>query len=730
MDEKERQELDLEDIIKEFGGTPRREEPKEELAEPVVEEIEPVAEPEVSVIPEEPEETEELEDLEDLPWPAPKWEQPEDLQATRRMEPVQPQQMEAEITGDTIRLDVLGDDLMERAQKMRAEDTDEEKIWEPGDTIHAGIFPEQWEKGDTIHREPFSENWEPEYEQPIGEYVPPQPIQFPRSRLRELKSKLVAGPEKRYYELAERGVGKLQAVIFLSLLVALIAAASTVMYAFGAVQEDRMRLMVFGQFLSLLIAALLGSFQLIEGIADLGKKKFSLNTMLVFTFLVCCIDGIVCLKQIRVPCCAAFSLQVTMSLWSTYQRRNRELSQLDTMRKATRLDAMAAYPDYLDGKTGLLRKEGQVEDFMDHYRSSCMPEKTLHTYSFVATCIALAVGVAAGVMRGFSAGTQVAAVSLLVAMPATAFVCHSRPAWLLERRLHRLGTVLCGWQGIEGLCGKTVFPLTFADMYPAEAVRLNGVKYFGSREPEQVVAYAAAVIEAEGSGLTGLFAQILDAHNGRHFDAYALEHYENGGVSGVVEEETVLLGSASFMKDMEVEVPESAKMGYAIYVAIGGELCGLFAVNYEKNQAVTAGLTTLSNYKNLECALISDDFMLTHGFLRNRFGIKPKRFLLPDYAVREQLRQKELGGDAQTLLMTTALGLAPMAFGVTGARALRNASRMGTVLHIVGGAIGLAIMVLLVVLGALQLITPANMFLYQLVWMIPALLITEWTRSV
>ena len=36
--------------------------------------------------------------------------------------------------------------------------------------------------------EPYSSKWEPEYEQPIGEYVPPQPIQFqPRSKIRELK---------------------------------------------------------------------------------------------------------------------------------------------------------------------------------------------------------------------------------------------------------------------------------------------------------------------------------------------------------------------------------------------------------------------------------------------------------------------------------------------------------------------------------------------------------------
>jgi len=39
-------------------------------------------------------------------------------------------------------------------------------------------------------------------------------------------------------------------------------------------------------------------------------------------------------------------------------------------------------------------------------------------------------------------------------------------------------------------------------------------------------------------------------------------------------------------------------------------------------------------------------------------------------------------------------------------------------------------MLVLVLLGALHLLTPANMFLYQLIWMIPALLITEWARAV
>lgn len=722
MDEKERQEFNLEDIIKEFGGTPRMEEPEERPEEVPAEEPEEIVED----TPEEPEELLEEGPLEEeLPWWMPAREEPADLQETRRMEPVRSEEPEAEMSGDTIRLDGLRNEISNRVQKqVSMEDTQVARSWNPEDTIH---------------NEPFSEHWEPEYEQPMGEYIPPQPIQFhPRSRLRELKKKLIAGPEKRFYELTEKGVGKLQAAIFLSLLVVLISAVSTAMYAFGVVQENRIRLMVFSQFLALLVSALLGSFQLIEGFADLSKKKFTLNTLLAITFFVCCADGILCLHQIRVPCCAAFSLEVTMSLWSTYQRRIKEMSQMDTMRKATRLDGVAACSDYLDGKKGLLRTEGQVEDFMDHYDTPCRPEKQLNTYSFIAVLLAFAIGIAGGIMTGLSdgvlagisAGVQVTAVSLLAAVPATAFICHSRPAWILERRLHKLGTVLCGWQGIEGLSGNALFPLTYDDLYPAGTVRLNGVKYFGSREPDLVVAYAAAVITADGTGLADLFTHVLDTHNGRHYDAYNLQHYENGGVLGVVEGETVLIGSVSFMKDMGVEIPENARLGSAVYVAIDKELSGLFAVSYEKSQSAAAGLTTLNSYRGLQCVLTSNDFMLTHGFLQNKFGIKTKRFLLPEHQVREQLRQKALEENTPALMMTTALGLAPLAYGVTGARVLKNTCRMGTVLHIIGGAVGLAIMILLVVLGALELLTPANMFLYQLVWIIPALLITEWTRSI
>jgi hypothetical protein len=315
-------------------------------------------------------------------------------------------------------------------------------------------------------------------------------------------------------------------------------------------------------------------------------------------------------------------------------------------------------------------------------------------------------------------------------MPATAFITVSRPFAILERRLHSLGTVLCGWQGIEALCSKAVFPLEHSDLFPSGTIKMNGVKFYGSRLPDQIMAYAAAVIEADGSGIAPLFTQLLESRNGRHYPVEALQAYDNGGIGATVEEESVLVGSLPFLKDMGVEIPEGIRVSHAVCVAIDGEFAGLFALTYERDRSSAAGLSTLCNYRGLKPILLAGDFMLTGGFLRGKFGINPKKVELPEQKVRQALKEKPLAENPQPLVLVTTEGLAPFAYGVTGARALRTACNLGVIIHMIGGILGMAVMLALTLLGALQLLTPANMFLYQMVWLIPAILITEWTRSV
>jgi hypothetical protein len=538
----------------------------------------------------------------------------------------------------------------------------------------------------------------------------------------------VAGPEHRYYALTELGLGKLQMSLVINLLVFALSIGFMALYRWGAFPAERIRLLVFVQFLGMLMSALLGCYRLMDGISDLIKLRFTPNTLLSFTFIACCIDSVLCLQELRCSVSIIFSLEMTMAIWATYNRRNAEIGMMDTLRKAARLDSVVCVADYYQGKPGICTGRGEVEHFMDYYNRPSTPEKVLNWYAFVTLLVSLAAGIMGGVRHGFSTGVQLCATSLLVGMPATAFLSVTRPLAILEKRLHRLGAVLCGWKGVRAAVHKAAYPLEDKDLFPAGAVRLNGMKFYGDLNSDLVLAYTTAMIKANRGALVSLFSQLLDSRNGFYYTVNGLTSHP-GGITGEIGEDHVMVGTLEFMRNMGVDLTEAKQMDLAVYTAIDGQLAGVFAVNYQKSRSTVAGLRTLCGYPGLTPVVNCEDFILSASFVQKKYGINPRRMAFPSREERREMAMREAGDVDPVIALTTKDGLAPKAFAVTGARVLRSALKVGVAVHMVGGIIGLLAMLALAWVGPQNILTPSTILVYELIWMIPGLLITEWTRT-
>ena len=570
---------------------------------------------------------------------------------------------------------------------------------------------------------------------PVHQEEPPQPKSVileldPKAKLRELKKKLIAGPEKRYYELSELGLGKLQTSVFLNLVIVLLCAGTTTLFAMDLVPQNRLRLVIFSQVLAMLVSALLGSHQMLDGLGDLFKGRFTVNTLLTITFASCCVDAVFGLRDLRVPCCGAFSLEMAMALLARYHRRSTEMAQMDTLRKAIRLHSMVKLPNYYQGKPGILRGYGRVEDFLENYDRPSGPEKFQCVYAFVSLLLCAGIAVFAGLRHGTALAVQIFSTSLLVAVPASYFIALTRPAAILEKRLHMVGTVLCGWKGIKSLRGKAVFPLKDEDLFPQGSSKLNGVKFYGDRDPDEVVSYTASLICQAGGGLEHVFRQLLTSRGGRELPVTNFRDYGEGGIGGEVCGESVLMGTYSFLRDMGVEVPGGSAVNQAVYAAIDGDLCAVVAISYAKMRSSSAGLVSLCSSRKLTPILVGSDFMITADMLREKFGINTRRMGFPAQEERTELASRQIDGDAFASALTTREDLTSFAYAISGARALRVSAVLGTVIHVLGGLLGMVIMLALAYLGSAELLTPTNVLLYQLVWLLPGLLVTEWTRAV
>ena len=653
---------------------------------------------------------------------------------TAEEEPVEEEPQEDVVSDATVRLD----DLSQIPGQQEAVTEDTVQLVEISDavvqnqesvdhTVRLDNLSEVESAEDASVGQPLEEDEEPVTRM---EELHRKPIIFdPRARMRELKRKIIAGPEKRYYELSEKGVAKYHLGLLLCLVVIGLSVGISVCFDTGVISGNRLRFTVFVQVLGLMMGGLLGSGLMIDGIGDLFRGRFTLNTWLAFAFLACCGDSVFCLMEQRVPVCAAFTLEVAMALWAAYHRRITEMGQMDTLRKATRLNALVFEEDFLEDRPAVLKTLGQVEDFMDHFEEVSGPERAQNIYAGVTLLLSIAVAALTAVLNGISMGVQILSTTLLVAVPASFFIAVTRPGAVLERRLHAMGTVLCGWKGTKALCRKCVYPLYDGDIFPSGAAKLNGVKFYGNRNPEQIIAFAAALMRVNGGGLEQIFEDLLISRNGARYEVENVRFYGNGGIGGEILEEPVLMGSLDFLKDMGVEIPDGVMVKQAVYVSVDGDLCGLFAINYNRMKHATMGLVSLCTNHRVKTVMMAEDFMLTASFMKDKFGVNTRRMIFPDREQRAELAAKEPPLDAKVMALTTQAGLGPAAYAVGGAHALRKTCKTGAAIHILGGVLGVLIMLALCIQGSAHLLNPVRILLYQLVWTIPGLVITEGARS-
>ena len=121
--------------------------------------------------------------------------------------------------------------------------------------------------------------------------------------------------------------------------------------------------------------------------------------------------------------------------------------------------------------------------------------------------------------------------------------------------------------------------------------------------------------------------------------------------------------------------------------------------------------------------------MLTSEFLHNKFSINTRRFLFPDRETRRALSARKSSAEDIPLALSTRDELVGAVYPITGANALFTACRLGMLIHMLGGIVGMVIMFALAFQGSTELLTPTNILLYQLIWMVPGMLVTAWAEA-
>lgn len=533
--------------------------------------------------------------------------------------------------------------------------------------------------------------------------------------------------EQRYREAAE-GLGGALTRLFISLGAAAAALGLSVAQSAGWITlSGGVSFPPFVEIALLLVCALMAFDVLADGLGQLAGKHFTLNTLAVLGTILSLIDGVFSLLSGTSTYCPLACLLLLCAQWGLYLNRRAQMAGMDLARRCDQGEALAREHAILGKRPGVLRGDWDREAFLAANEELPAPERILRWYGAAVPLISLVCALAFGggkpqrILHDWTA-------ILLAGTPVMAFVVVWRPLAILARQLQGCGAALAGWRGVQLLCGKLAFPITDEDLFPGGKLKMNGVKYFGDCPPETTLSYGTSVILASGSGLSGVFETLLSARNGRKYPVSNLKTYDAGGVSGEIGMDSVLVGSLRFMQSMGVDMPRSTRVSQAVYVAVNGELAGVFAISYGVTRAAADTLGALTRCRGVTPVMATRDFMLTQTFLRAKFRVDTRSMFFPPMAARAELGKRRAPTDAPQAALLAQEGFVPAAAAVIGARSLHRCTLLGMLAVMVSGLVGMIVAAVLVSLGAEALLSAGNLLKYMALWALPCFLLSMWTR--
>lgn len=229
---------------------------------------------------------------------------------------------------------------------------------------------------------------------------------------------------------------------------------------------------------------------------------------------------------------------------------------------------------------------------------------------------------------------------LSVAVPAGAFISFHRPFAHMSAEHGKKGILIAGFGGVRSIRSAAYTGIVDGDIFPKEKITMGGVKLYDIQSIGIAASYGAAVMEAAGSGLSDLFTELRNQHQGRKYYVSQFKRYEGGGYGAEVSGDIVLMGSRRFMQLMGIPLKGDTEIQGAVYMSVNGKLAALFVVNYKVTASYRRALKRVLFSGAGRPLFATCDFMLTPAMLEQYYKLAMERAEFPSAKKREAIAFK------------------------------------------------------------------------------------------
>jgi len=469
---------------------------------------------------------------------------------------------------------------------------------------------------------------------------------------------------------------------------------------------------------------------LVRGVNGLLKGALNAETLIVFSCLFSFVAAVFTMLSYApniLPYCAVSAMTLT---FAAFGEKFNLRAIADTLKTASSSSEpyglQAEYNEDMD-KSVLKKAYNRTDGF---YNNLMHPDISELIYRYAAPILlaaALLLSLLTVIVRGGNGHfLHSLSAAFAAAAPFSLLLTFSVPFSTVAKAVRRSGAAIAGWGGADDICFTDGASVTDEDIFPPGTLSLSGMKLFDGATPEKAIGYTSSLISASGSGLSGLFEEVLKTQGMNTIRVEDFECYE-GGISALIRGERVATGSGAFMSLLGVRVPDDTNIKSAVYTAVDNSLVAMFTVDYLPINSVQSALISMLKWR-IKLFLAVRDFNITPLMLEQKFRVSLDGIEYIQTKDSYKISDINSGKQGRMSAVLTREGLGPFAEAVTGGRLLKSAAFVATIVSVASAALGVIIMFFMFWSGAVVSARPGNLIWFMLSMLAAVLVVCGYVR--
>ncbi len=305
-----------------------------------------------------------------------------------------------------------------------------------------------------------------------------------------------------------------------------------------------------------------------------------------------------------------------------------------------------------------------------------------------------------------------------VSLPFGFITASSRMEYKLSKKLFASGSAFVDNSKLRKINQVKSAIISDSDVFPAGSVEITGMKVLGNNSIDTVISYATAIFEQVGGGAHKAFYDIGKSRYVNFRKAKNLHFYESGGISAVIGSDNILLGNASFLMRMGVNLTHGINIKNNIFLSVNSTVSAVFTVQFHEAPN-TFNAFRIFRRNKIKPVLAALDFQINPMLVERTFDLSPNFIIYPDIDERIILSGSSYAEEEEPVALLSRDNMHSFAEIIAYGKALYKTARFNVIFSALCLAFGLGLVYFLVSKNEFLVISPYNAFLYLLLWYIP-----------